>query len=44
MLRNHDLFMTLTFDLNLSCGGILSEFYSKFLPCYRLDETVQTEV
>ena len=29
-----DLSMTLTFDLYVGGGGILSEFYSQFLSCF----------
>ena len=29
----HDLCMTLTFDLYVGSGGILSDFYSQFLSC-----------
>ena len=33
---NFDLSMTLTFDLYVVDGGILSEFYSQFLSCFTL--------
>ena len=32
----HDLCMTLTFDLYVGSGGILSEFYSQFTSCWPL--------
>ena len=30
----HDLFVPLTFDLDVGGGDILSEFYPQFISCY----------